>query len=58
MLLNFQLDKLRQLYAVGVEDAERNAQFLVNVRPTQPTNGRPIRASFRSGGVVPPANNC
>lgn len=48
-----QLDKLRQLYAVGAEDAERNPQRLAgNVRPPQATNGRLVRASFRAGGVV------
>ena len=48
-----QLDKLRQLYAVKAEDVEANpARCAGNIRPVQATNGRAIRASFRSGGVV------
>jgi len=48
-----QLDAFRSLFAVSVEDSERNPQRIINnVRPPQSLNGRAIRASFRSGGIT------
>lgn len=49
-----QLDALRNLYAVKQEDAEKSGSRCAGeVRPCQPLNGRLLRASFRSGGIVP-----
>lgn len=53
-----ELDALRGLHAVGVEEAEKAGAAKIggpdSVRPTQPLNGRLVKASFRSGGIIPP----
>ncbi|KRZ68248.1 Carbonic anhydrase 7 [Trichinella papuae] len=47
-----QLEVFRSLYAVPVEDSERNPMRLINnIRPVQAVNSRIVRASFRAGGL-------
>ncbi|KFD56423.1 hypothetical protein M514_02527 [Trichuris suis] len=47
-----QIEVFRTLYAIPMEDLERNpVQLLNNIRSVQPLNSRPVRASFRAGGL-------